>query len=164
VSLAALEEVKRQMGNLRVVAFGAEQVSARLPLPDWAEFHYRPLQNELRRLYGQCDVWLCGSRREGFHLPMLEAMACRCPVVSTRIGGPADTVEEGVNGFLVEAENSTKLAERLGEVLGLSDAKWRGMSEAARATASHYTWDDATDLLETALCDVIRDAGRPLSG
>lgn len=160
VSLAALEQVKKHISNLRVVAFGAERVSARLPLPEWAEFHYRPPQNDLRRLYGQCDVWLCGSRQEGFHLPMLEAMACRCPIVSTRIGGPADTVEQGVNGFLVDVEDSTSLAERLLEVLRLSDAKWQRMSDAALATATRYTWEDATDLLETAFRDVICDVRR----
>jgi glycosyltransferase involved in cell wall biosynthesis len=160
VSLAALERVKRQMGNLRLLAFGAEPVSAQLPLPDWAEFHYRPPQDELRRLYDQCDVWLCGSRREGFHLPMLEAMACRCPVVSTRIGGPADTVEPGINGFLVDVEDATGLAERLVEVLSLSGVNWRRMSDAALATATRYNWDDATDLLETALSEVMRDSRR----
>jgi glycosyltransferase involved in cell wall biosynthesis len=159
VSLAALEQVKRQIGNLRVVAFGAERVSTQLPLPDWAEFHYRPPQDQLPRLYGQCDVWLCGSRQEGFHLPPLEAMACRCPVVSTRIGGPADFVEDGINGFLVDVEDSTRLAERLVEALTLSDATWRQISKAALATATRYTWDDATELLEVALGDVIRDAG-----
>ena len=158
VSLAALEQVKKQMGNIRVVAFGAEKISARLPLPDWAEFHYCPPQDELRQLYGLCDVWLCGSRREGFHLPMLEAMACRCPVVSTRIGGPAETVEEGINGFLADVEDAASLAERLVKVLRLSDAEWRRMSEAALATAIGYTWDDATDLLERAFGDVLREA------
>ena len=157
VSLAALEQVKRQIENLRVVAFGAERVSTRLPLPDWAEFHYRPPQDQLRRLYGQCDVWLCGSRQEGFHLPALEAMACRCPVVSTRIGGPADFVEDGINGFLVDVENFRKLAERLMVVLTLSEADWRRISEAALATATGYTWDDATDRLEIAFGDLIRD-------
>lgn len=161
VSLAAIEKLKKQMGNLRVVAFGAEPVSPRLPLPEGVEFHYRPPQSELRLLYGQCDVWLCGSRREGFHLPMLEAMACRCPVVSTRMGGATDVVKDGVNGFLVEVENPTKLAEQLSRVLSLSDTNWRGMSEAALATAISYTWDDATDLLESALRDIIRDAAPP---
>lgn len=164
VSLAALEKVKRQIGNLRVVAFGAEQVSAQLPLPDWVEFHYRPPQDELRLLYSRCDVWLCGSRREGFHLPMLEAMACRCPIVSTRIGGPADIVEDGVDGFLVDVDDSTKLAERLVQVLRLDDAQWRALSESALRTATRYSWDDATDLLEAALCDVIRNAARPQHG
>jgi glycosyltransferase involved in cell wall biosynthesis len=159
VSLAAIEQVKRQIGNLRVVAFGAERVTTRLPLPDLAEFHYRPPQDQLPRLYGRSDVWLCGSRQEGFHLPALEAMACRCPVVSTRTGGPADFVEDGINGFLVDVEDSAGLAERLVEVLTMSDAKWRRISEAALATATRYTWDDATDLLEIALDDVMRDAG-----
>jgi glycosyltransferase involved in cell wall biosynthesis len=158
VTLAALEQVKRKVGNLHVVAFGAEHVSARLPLPAWVEFHHRPPQSELRWLYGQCDVWACGSRQEGFHLPILEAMACRCPVVSTRVGGPVDAVVDGVNGFLVDVDDSTTLAERLVEVLTLSDANWRRMSDAALATATRYTWDDATDLLETALSDAIYHA------
>jgi glycosyltransferase involved in cell wall biosynthesis len=164
VALTALQQAKKTMGNLRMIVFGAEKISMKLPLPNWAEFHYLPPQDELRLLYGQCDVWLCGSRQEGFHLPPLEAMACRCPVVSTEVGGPADIVDEGVNGFLVNAGDSTRLAERLVEVLTLSASKWRRMSEAALATASRYTWDDATDLLESALGDVIRHARRPLLG
>lgn len=158
VSLAALERVRKQMGSLRVVAFGATGVSAELPLPDWVEFHYRPPQKEIPRLYSKCDVWLCGSRREGFHLPPLEAMACRCPVVSTRCGGPMDTIVEGVNGFLVNVDDTVGLAERLVKVLMLDESEWRRMSDAALETAARYTWDDATDLLESALRDVIGDA------
>jgi glycosyltransferase involved in cell wall biosynthesis len=157
VSLAALKRVKKQMENLRVVAFGSERVSPRLPLPDWVEFHYRPHQNELRSLYSRCDVWLCGSRQEGFHLPPMEAMACRCPVVSTRVGGPLDIVEEGINGCLVDVEDSGSLAERLVGVLRLNEVEWQRMSEAALATAARYTWDHAATLLESALRDVIRD-------
>jgi glycosyltransferase involved in cell wall biosynthesis len=155
VSLAALDRVREKVPNLRVVAFGAEQISPELPLPDWVEFHYRPAQVDIPKLYGTCDAWLCGSRQEGFHLPPLEAMACGCPVVSTRIGGPLDTVEQGVNGFLVDVEDSVGLAERLFEILTLPDSEWRKFSDAALATASSYTWDDATTLLESALRDVI---------
>jgi glycosyltransferase involved in cell wall biosynthesis len=96
---------------------------------------------------------------------MLEAMACRCPVVSTRIGGPAEVVKEGINGFLVDVEDSTRLADRLVGVLKLSEGEWRRMSEAALTTATRYTWDDATDLLEAALCEAIRDARHvPVTG
>lgn len=69
-----------------------------------------------------------------------------------------DIVEEGVNGFLVDVENSVGLAERLIKVLTLCEAEWKQMSDAAHATAVRYTWDDATDLLESALHDVIGDA------
>jgi glycosyltransferase involved in cell wall biosynthesis len=151
VALAALQHLRTQIGNLKLVGFGAEPVSAQLPLPDWCEFHYRPPQDTIRHIYAKCDVWLCASRQEGFHLPPLEAMACRCPVVSTRIGGPLDIVQNGVNGYLVDIEDASGLAMRLATVLGLNDAEWRRMSDAALDTALRYTWDDATDILEGIL-------------
>ena len=155
VSLTALSQVRKTIKNLRVIAFGAEQVSSELPLPEWVEFHYRPPQDEIPLLYSQCDVWLCGSRREGFGLPLLEAMACRCPVISTRCGGPLDFVEDGINGFLVDVDDSSTLAKRLIHALTQSDVEWQRMSDAAFIKATSYTWDDATNLLEEALRDVI---------
>ena len=150
VSLKALERVMSAVPSLRVVSFGAEHPDFRLPLPACAEFHHRPPQQLLRELYAQCDVWMCGSNVEGFHLPPLEAMACRCPVVSTRCGGPLDIVEEGVNGHLVNVNDDVALAERVLRVLNLSQGEWKRMSDAAHHTASHFSWDDATDLFEQA--------------
>ncbi|HEY6880241.1 MAG TPA: hypothetical protein VI299_19590, partial [Polyangiales bacterium] len=44
-------------------------------------------------------------------------------------------------------------------VLSLQPDAWRKMSDAAYDTATHYTWDDATDLFEAALHRAIeRDA------
>lgn len=154
ISLEALRHARLTISNLSVVAFGAEKISPALPLPDWVEYHYLPPQNALRHLYEKCDVWLCGSRREGFHLPPLEAMACRCPVVSTRVGGPLDTILQGVNGYLVDVEDSIGLADRLIDVLKLSNQDWKQMSDAALATASKYTWNDATDLFEKYLYQI----------
>jgi glycosyltransferase involved in cell wall biosynthesis len=150
-SLKALKRVASVMPLIRLVSFGAEQPSLRLPLPPYAEFHYRPRQDMLRQLYAQCDVWLCGSNVEGFHLPPLEAMACRCPVVSTRVGGPMDIIEEGVNGHLVDPKDADALADRALRVLSLPPAEWRKMSDEAYRTATRFTWDDATDLFEQAL-------------
>jgi glycosyltransferase involved in cell wall biosynthesis len=151
VILAALKQVKRRMPDLRVIAFGAEPISQNLPLPNWMHYHYRPTQDHIRRLYSECDVWLCGSRSEGFYLPMLEAMACRCPVVSTRVGGPVDNIVDGVNGFLVDIEDAAGLAEGTLKVLGLGQEKWQIMSESALSTATRYSWDDAATRLERSL-------------
>jgi glycosyltransferase involved in cell wall biosynthesis len=158
VSLAALKIVKERLGDLRGVAFGSEQVSAQMPLPLWIDFHHLPPQDKIRLLYGRCDVWLCGSSSEGFHLPPLEAMACRCPVVSTRVGGPMDIIKDGWNGFLTEVGDSEALADRVMHILKLDQSAWRQMSDAAFMTASSYTWDDATELLETTLQALVREA------
>ncbi|MEQ1637908.1 MAG: glycosyltransferase family 4 protein [Methylococcales bacterium] len=150
-SVMALKRVAAAMPSLRIISFGAEQLDFRLRLPSNAEFYYRPPQNKLRELYAQCDVWMCGSNVEGFHLPPLEAMACRCPVVSTRVGGSMDIIEEGVNGHLVDVRDADALADRVLRVLNLSQEHWQQMSDAAYCTATRFTWDDATDLFEQAL-------------
>jgi glycosyltransferase involved in cell wall biosynthesis len=147
----ALNRIRAAIPILRVVSFGAERPDFRLPLPPLTQFHYRPPQDALRGIYAQCDVWLCGSHVEGFHLPPLEAMACRCPVVSTRVGGSIDVIEEGVNGHLVDVRDYEALVDRVLRVLRLSNSEWKLMSDAAHRTAMRFNWDDATDHFEQAL-------------
>jgi glycosyltransferase involved in cell wall biosynthesis len=150
-SLKALRQVAAALPGLRLIAFGAERPDFTLPLQPFAEFHYRPGQDKLRELYARCDVWMCGSNVEGFHLPPLEAMACRCPVVATRVGGPLDIIEEGVNGHLVDVKDHRALASKVRDVLSLPPEEWQRMSDAAYRTATGFSWDDATALFEQAL-------------
>lgn len=148
-----LDAIKRLPFPVKVVTFSAnvEDPSTHWPLPPGSTFHFRPRQDFIREIYAQCDVWLCGSRAEGFHLPPLEAMACRCPVVSTAVGGPIDIIRDGVNGYVVPIEDAAALAKRLEQVLTLPEPEWKAMSDAAYDTAVRYTWDDATVLFEKAL-------------
>jgi glycosyltransferase involved in cell wall biosynthesis len=150
-SLKALKEVAAARSSLQVVSFGAEKPYFRFPLPPRTSFFYRPAQDMLRQLYARCDVWMCGSNVEGFHLPPLEAMACRCPVVSTKVGGPLDIIEDGINGFLVDVKDSAALADRVLHVLNMTQNEWLRLSDAAHHTATSFSLDQATDLFESAL-------------
>ena len=156
----AISLVRRDIPQLRVIAFGQEDPSPEFPLPAGAEYVKRPAQADIRHLYDRCDAWVCGSESEGFYLPMLEAMACRCPVVSTEVGGPVDCIENGVNGYLVPVRDAPALARGIEQVLGLPEPAWHAMSEAARRTATRYTWDDATGLFEKALATAIHRSKR----
>jgi glycosyltransferase involved in cell wall biosynthesis len=149
VSLEAIAQVAKKIPNLKVVAFG--EVPAPETLPPNATYIRFPAQADIKDIYARCDVWICGSFSEGFGLPVVEAMACRCPVVSTEVGGPIDLIKPGVNGYLVSIGNAQKLAEGIETVLSLSDAQWQKMSEAAYQTVVQYSWEDATTLFEAAL-------------
>jgi len=155
ISLKAFDLSLESVPNLRLVAFGFESPSSDLPLPPGSRFVLQPPQNQIKDFYSSCDVWLCGSWSEGFCLPLLEAMACRCPVVSTEIGGPLDFVVNGVNGYMAPVGNSEELSRRIVQVCQSSDEQWKAMSDAAYATAVRYTWDDATDRFEAALTKAI---------
>jgi glycosyltransferase involved in cell wall biosynthesis len=146
---------KAAIPGARLVSFGAAPPTADLPLPDGASFTLAPEQSMIKSIYGQCDVWLCASHAEGFHLPPLEAMACRCPVVSTKVGGPLDIIRDGENGFLADVGDTETLAGHLTEVAALSADRWQAMSDAAYETAHSYSWDDAAARFERELQRIV---------
>ncbi|WP_406696202.1 glycosyltransferase family 4 protein [Singulisphaera sp. Ch08] len=157
ISLRAFDLSKQRNADLRLVAFGTEPPSAWLPLPPLTEYHLKPLQHELREIYARCDALLFGSRSEGFGLPILEAMACRTPVIGTP-AGVAPELLSGGGGILVAAEDPESMARGVERIVGLSDERWKAMSETAFVTAARYTWENATDQFEAALKRVLEKA------
>ncbi len=59
--------------------------------------------HELQQLLGQSWAMLMTPRWvEAFGVVVIEALACGTPVISYRCGGPAEVIEDGKTGFLVE--------------------------------------------------------------
>jgi glycosyltransferase involved in cell wall biosynthesis len=63
----------------------------------------------LRRVYAAADLLVCPTREEAFGKTMAEAMACGTPVVAFNGAAPADLVEPGLTGMLVEPERAGDL-------------------------------------------------------
>ena len=57
---------------------------------------------ELRDSLRSFDLFVVPSHQEGLCIAALEAMACGCPVISTRCGGPEEFVTDGETGILVD--------------------------------------------------------------
>ena len=146
----AIQRTRKSIPALRVLAFGAVRPSRNLPLPEGTEFHYRPTQGSIPGLYARCDAWLFGSRHEGFGLPLLEAMACRTPVVGTRAGAASELLAEG-RGRVVDVDDSDAMARCLIEILRLPKPEWARVSESCRAEAERYDWTRCTSAFEAGL-------------
>jgi glycosyltransferase involved in cell wall biosynthesis len=73
--------------------------------------------DELQILYARAAVVACPSRREGFGVACLEAMAHGRPVVATGVGGLRDLVVDGETGILVPARNARALRAALKRLL-----------------------------------------------
>lgn len=149
ISLKAFSLAAQKMPNLHLVAFGDSPLPE-LPLPPGTEHARYPAQSSLKDFYARCDMWLFGSRSEGFGLPILEAMACRTPVIGTPTGAAPELLADGA-GVLVKPEDPEDMARAIERICKLSDTEWQAMSDAAYATATRYTWDDAAALFEAAL-------------
>lgn len=139
--VTALEIVRRFHPDLSATLFGGP---ARHPyLPDWIEYRQRPSRAELGALLNDTRLFLHTSWNEGFGLPPAEAMACGCPVVATRSGGPADYVHEGITGFFAEPRNPQALAQSI--LAALDDPRLPAISEAAVREVARYRWDTAAE-------------------
>lgn len=149
VAMAALESISQTVPNLRVLTFGLQ-----LPigsLPEYVEFTLDPSPDELRKIYGSCDVWLTASRSEGFNLPAMEAMACRTPVVATATGWPAEAIINGANGACVAVDDAEALVHETKHLLTLPEAEWFRISQRAFETVRECSWERSADLFEQAL-------------
>ena len=65
--------------------------------------NYVPLE-EMPSFYGDLHAYVCASSSEGFSLSVLEAASCGVPIITTRVGGMKELIDDGRNGFLVDRD------------------------------------------------------------
>jgi glycosyltransferase involved in cell wall biosynthesis len=109
---------------------------------------------DLRALQAGAAVFAYPSLREGFGLPVLEAMAQGTPVVTSR-GTSTEEVAAG-HAVLVDPGDVADIAR------GLDEALHRGgeLVEAGRAHAATMTWDRTAELTVAAYRDVVCGSAR----
>jgi glycosyltransferase involved in cell wall biosynthesis len=100
-------------------------------LGDHVDFVGYKSQDEVAALLGEATLLVLPSFAEGLPVVLMEALAARVPVVTTRIAGVAELVEDGVSGLLVSPGDVVALGAALARVLADPEAR-RRMGEAGR--------------------------------
>jgi glycosyltransferase involved in cell wall biosynthesis len=110
--------------------------------------------DELQRLYARAAVVACPSRREGFGVACLEAMAHGRPVVATAVGGLLDLVVDGETGIVVPPRDPVALRSALQGLLADPELR-RSLGAAGRERArERFSWDAVTDATLAAYAEV----------
>jgi glycosyltransferase involved in cell wall biosynthesis len=91
------------------------------------------------------------SKYEGLPHTVIEAMACRCPVVATGLDGTREVIEDGRNGITVEPGNTQQLAEKLIFLLENQPTRQKMIAEAYKTVTSKFAWEKTLDQLENVL-------------
>lgn len=102
---------------------------------------------ELGALYATALALVFPSLDEGFGLPVVEAMACGLPVLTSDRGATAEVA--GDDALLVDPGDTAALAEALARLAG-DDALRRRLAAGGRRRAAAWTWARTADL--TAAC------------
>ena len=108
--------------------------------------------HDLRPYLADSDVFVLPSRSEGFSNALIEAMAAALPVVATEVGGNAEAVKEGENGYLVAPEDPNLLADRILRLLNNPVAAKAMGIKGRRLAAERFSVESMMD----GICCVYR--------
>ena len=87
------------------------------------------------------DVFVLCSRSESFPNALLEAMACGCCPVASRVGGTGELVTHGETGLLFDSCEVEQLADALCWLAQDAQSRSRVAAAAARFAHDHLTID-----------------------
>ena len=90
--------------------------------------------SEMPKRYGEMDILLMPTVREGFGLAVAEAMACGRPVVASNCSSIPELLDDGKGGYLCPIGDVASFAEKI-NILAESDNLRREMGEYNRAKA-----------------------------
>jgi glycosyltransferase involved in cell wall biosynthesis len=90
-------------------------LSNELGVEDYVTFMgYR---SDIQNLMSQLDLIVLSSLWEGLPLTPIEAFSVGKTVVATAVDGTIEIVEDGINGFLIEAQNSDIIADKISYII-----------------------------------------------
>ena len=110
-------------------------------------------RDELHALYGGAAAFCYPSVREGFGLPVLEAMMAGAPVVTS--SGTATEEVVGDAGICVDPGDHAAIASALASIVGDEGIAHR-LGERAKARAQTFTWAHTADLTVDAYRSIAR--------
>jgi glycosyltransferase involved in cell wall biosynthesis len=148
-------------GSIRLVIAGSgpREAALRAMAPgDTTFLGHLDRERELPRLYASADAFLFASCTETLGLVVLEALASGLPVIATPIGGVAEHLRDGVNGFAVHAHSPVAMAAAIIRLVKEPMTR-RRLSRAARESALDLGWEAELDRLDATYRRVL-DVGR----
>jgi glycosyltransferase involved in cell wall biosynthesis len=146
--------------KLVLVGDGSERKELRkladeLNLKDNIIFTGRVPNEKIPLFLAASDIFALPSISEGFPLVVLEAMASGLPIVTTRVRGLPGIVKEGVNGFVVDPQNSDQLASKLQMLINDPDLRQQ-ICKNNKENVKLYSWKRITRELESIYLSVIQ--------
>jgi glycosyltransferase involved in cell wall biosynthesis len=159
VLIKAFQRVSRRFPNYRLKVVGytpdREYFEALAAGDPSVELHGPVRYEEVLKLMAECAVFVLPSRTEAMGCVLLEAMACRKPIIASRVDGIPTYVKDGFNGLLVEPGSVDDLAAKLQIVLEneayarkLADNAYRYVHEEL---SEHVYLDRFSTLVERAV-------------
>lgn len=98
-------------------------------------------KDKVIQLYSHATAFICPSIYEPFGIINLEAMACKAPVIASRVGGIKEVVVDGETGFLVPPDDPGELANRIKFALNNPELMAEFKEKGRQRVEQYFSWE-----------------------
>ncbi|NLW48380.1 MAG: glycogen synthase [Firmicutes bacterium] len=116
-------------------------------------------KEQVIQLYSHAAAFICPSIYEPFGIINLEAMACKAPVIASRVGGIKEVVLDGETGFLVNPDDPEELAEKIRVILNNPELAARFKEAGRKRVEDHFSWETIANRTVELYTQVSRKPG-----
>lgn len=165
VLIDALGKIKEENWRLLVVGDGAEKAAnerraAEHGFSDRCEFTGAIPYNETPAYFQKLDVLVVPTIttkniREQFGRVIVEAMACRVPVVGSTCGAIPEVIADA--GIVVEENNPTELAAQLRRLINDRKLQEKLANAGRERVEKHYTWERVAEQIYSVYLKVLEN-------
>ena len=166
--LRAMAAVKRAVPNVKLIVAGRgdyepklRELTHRLHLNGVVEFTGFVGTEQKVDLYRRAQVVVNPSAKEGWGLTVIEANACGTPVIAAEAPGLREAVVNGETGLLYPHSDIDVLSKAIIRLLKDENLR-RNLGEKSREWAKEFSWQKATEKVETVMERVLK--GHPRKG
>lgn len=149
--LKAYRTLERKFSNLRLIIVGEGELKNEceqyIKDSNLKEVYFvgKKIEKELVSYYNTCDIFVSPAIfGESFGLVLLEAMACKKPVVAFANQGYKEFLQDKKGSFLAKNRDYKDLAKKI-EILVKNEGLRKKMAELALAEAREYSWQNIAD-------------------
>jgi glycosyltransferase involved in cell wall biosynthesis len=110
---------------------------------------------DMRDYYAIADIFVLPTLGDNSPLTILEAMACKTPVVATEVGGIPESIVSGETGLLSPPRNAITLAESIGFLLTHPNQALSMAALGYQRIVNNFNFDEMIGRYETLYLDTI---------
>jgi glycosyltransferase involved in cell wall biosynthesis len=139
--IRAFELAKQKYNDIELVTFGLKgRANATVEGSD---------QASLAKMYSSCHIYLCPSEYEGLGMPSMEAMACKCALVTYDNGGSNDYAMDGQTAFVAKHADFDDLLAKLELAISDSNLREEIAEKGQKFIRNNFSWERAAEKMES---------------
>jgi glycosyltransferase involved in cell wall biosynthesis len=126
-------------------------------MPEWVQRKIKTMgyvpNSRLPEIFNLAEFYLYTSLRESFGIPLLEAMACGCPVITSNTSSMPEVAESAA--LLTDPNKPEEIAAAMLQLLNSDELK-KSLSEKGLSRAQMFSWKNAA----TQMHEIYRELSR----